>query len=199
MPNVLPGFEFEQSLVELEEEIGRLAKQAEKDPALSDNLRELRRKLADETEALYASLTPWQTVRVARHQNRPQTADYLSLVFDDFVELHGDRLFGDDRAMRTGFAKLGNQKVMVVGHQKGRTVKERSECYFGCAHPEGYRKALAKIKTRCQVQNPCDLSDRYTGRVPRRGGRGAGTIPGDRREHVCNVPHRNPDCLCRDR
>ena len=74
---------------------------------------------------------------VARHPDRPQTPDYLSLVFDEFVELHGDKYFGDDRAMLTGFAKLGSQKVMVVGHQKGRNVKERSECYFGCAIPRG--------------------------------------------------------------
>ncbi|MEM8679532.1 MAG: acetyl-CoA carboxylase carboxyltransferase subunit alpha [Planctomycetota bacterium] len=154
MANVLPGFEFEQPLIELEDEIAHLAKQVEKDPARGEELRELRRTLANETETLYANLTPWQTVRVARHQDRPQTADYLSLVFDDFVELHGDRLFGDDRAMRTGFAKLGNQKVMVVGHQKGRTVKERSECFFGCAHPEGYRKALSKIKMAAKFNVP---------------------------------------------
>ena len=151
---IMPGFEFEQPLLELEEDIKALAKRAEQDASLKDELRELRREHAEQTEQLYGNLSPWQTVRVARHQDRPQTADYLNLVFDDFVELHGDRLFGDDRAMRTGFAKLGQQKVMVVGHQKGRTVKERSECYFGCAHPEGYRKALAKIKLAAKFKIP---------------------------------------------
>lgn len=154
MSNVMPGFEFEQPIVELEEEVATLAAKVAKDPTQAEELRGLRRRLAQLTSEIYSNLTPWQTVRVARHQNRPQTLDYLSLIFDDFVELHGDRLFGDDRAMLTGFAKLGKQKVMVVGHQKGRTVKERSECYFGCAHPEGYRKALAKIRLAAKFHIP---------------------------------------------
>jgi acetyl-CoA carboxylase carboxyl transferase subunit alpha len=74
------------------------------------------------------------------------TSDYLDLVFDEFVELHGDKFFGDDRAMRTGFAKIDQYRVMLIGHQKGKTLKERIACYHGCAHPEGYRKALAKMK-----------------------------------------------------
>jgi acetyl-CoA carboxylase carboxyl transferase subunit alpha len=85
-------------------------------------------------------------VQVSRHKDRPYTRDYLQLAFDEFVELHGDKFYGDDRAMLTGFAKLDRQKVMVVGHQKGRTYKERSACHFGCAHPEGYRKAMGKMK-----------------------------------------------------
>ena len=99
-----------------------------------------------QTRQIYSSLTPWQTVQVARHKDRPYTSDYLALVFEEFVELHGDRRFGDDRAIRTGFARLDQHKVLVVGHQKGRTYKERSACYFGCAHPEGYRKAILKMK-----------------------------------------------------
>ena len=91
---------------------------------------------------------------MARHQDRPYTRDYLSLVFDEFVELHGDRKFGDDRAMLTGFAKLDDQKVMVIGHQKGRTVKERTECFFGCAHPEGYRKAMQKMQLAAKFKLP---------------------------------------------
>ena len=74
------------------------------------------------------------------------TTDYIELVFDDFVELHGDRSFGDDRAIRTGLAKLGEHKVMLIGHQKGKDLKERIACNYGCAHPEGYRKAIAKMK-----------------------------------------------------
>ena len=93
-------------------------------------------------------------MQVARHQDRPYTRDYLNLVFDEFVELHGDRKFGDDRAMLTGFAKLNDQKVMVIGHQKGRTVKERTECYFGCAHPEGYRKAMQKMQLAAKFNLP---------------------------------------------
>ncbi len=94
----------------------------------------------------YSKLSPWDTVRVARHPNRPQTRDYINLIFKDFTELHGDRRFGDDPAMVVGFARLGPTKCLIVGHQKGRTTQEKIACHFGCAHPEGYRKALAKMK-----------------------------------------------------
>jgi acetyl-CoA carboxylase carboxyl transferase subunit alpha len=85
-------------------------------------------------------------VQVARHPDRPQTADYIDLLFDDFIELHGDRCFGDDRAMVVGFAKFSDYKILFVGQQKGKTLSEKKECFFGCPHPEGYRKALAKMK-----------------------------------------------------
>ena len=138
------GWNSSKPIYDLESQIEKLA--AEDETANAEPLRALRRELAQTTKEIYGSLSAWQKVRVARHPDRPHTADYLSLVFDEFVELHGDKLFGDDRAMLTGLAKVGKYKVMVVGHQKGRTIKERAECYFGCAHPEGYRKALAKIK-----------------------------------------------------
>ena len=111
-----------------------------------EEIRELKKDLAEVTRRIYMNLTPWQTVQVARHKDRPHTEDYLSLLFDEFVELHGDKQFGDDAAIATGFAKLDAFKVMVVGHRKGRTYKERNACYFGCAHPEGYRKAMSKMK-----------------------------------------------------
>jgi acetyl-CoA carboxylase carboxyl transferase subunit alpha len=94
---------------------------------------------------VYTRLSPWDTVRVARHPKRPQTRDYIEMIFKDFTELHGDRRFGDDPAMVVGFARLGSTKCLVVGHQKGRTTQEKIACHFGCAHPEGYRKALAKM------------------------------------------------------
>ncbi len=125
-----------------------------KTPEIEDSIRKTRRAIADLTAKIYENLTPWQIVQVARHKNRPHTADYLSLVFDEFVELHGDKLFGDDAALRTGFAKLDQFKVMVIGHQKGRTTKERTACYFGCAHPEGYRKALAKMRLAAKFGLP---------------------------------------------
>jgi acetyl-CoA carboxylase carboxyl transferase subunit alpha len=107
-------------------------------------------RLRDEREGLLASLYqklgPWETVRVARHPKRPQTRDYIELITKDFCELHGDRRFGDDPAMVTGFARIGKQRVLVVGHQKGRTTQEKIACHFGCAHPEGYRKALLKMQ-----------------------------------------------------
>jgi acetyl-CoA carboxylase carboxyl transferase subunit alpha len=114
----------------------------------------LRHELTDLRKKIYSELTPWETVRVARHPERPMTTDYISLAFDEFVELHGDRFFGDDRAMRTGFAKLDRFKVMLIGHQKGKTLEERQQCFFGCAHPEGYRKALRKMKLAAKYGLP---------------------------------------------
>ncbi len=148
-----PGFEFEQPIFELRLRIAELLKR-EGTPELQDEIRQLRREAADLTKQIYSNLSPWETVKVARHKDRPHTVDYLSLVFDDFVELHGDKFYGDDRAMRTGFAKLDNYKVLVVGHEKGRTYKEKSACFFGCAHPEGYRKAMSKMRMAAKYNLP---------------------------------------------
>src|SRR5262249_3573960 len=114
----------------------------------------LRRELAAQLRRLYTDLTPWQTVLVSRHPERPQTMDYVQMIFDEFVELHGDRAFGDDRAIRCGFARLGNFKVMLIGHQKGHTLKERQAGFYGCAHPEGYPKALNKMKLAAKFRVP---------------------------------------------
>ena len=141
-----PGLDFEQPILELESRRRALELLTDRTPQQDDELRKLKREIADTTQQIYANLTPWQTVQVARHKDRPYTSDYLSLVFEEFVELHGDRRFGDDRAILTGWARLDQYKVLVVGHQKGRTYKERTACYFGCAHPEGYRKAILKMK-----------------------------------------------------
>jgi acetyl-CoA carboxylase carboxyl transferase subunit alpha len=141
-----PGLDFEVEIAELESRISTLQRQTERSDASEGELRSLRTDLARQLRDVYASLDPWQTVQVARHKNRPYTKDYLNLAFDDFVELHGDKHFGDDRAMLAGFAKLDRFKVMVLGHQKGRTFKERAACHFGCAHPEGYRKAMEKMR-----------------------------------------------------
>jgi acetyl-CoA carboxylase carboxyl transferase subunit alpha len=97
-------------------------------------------------EELYSRLSPWNTVRVARHPDRPQTPDYIDRICRDFCELHGDRRYGDDPAIVTGFGRIGQRKCMVVGHRKGKTTQEKIACHFGCAHPEGYRKAMAKMK-----------------------------------------------------
>ncbi|ADB18870.1 acetyl-CoA carboxylase, carboxyl transferase, alpha subunit [Pirellula staleyi DSM 6068] len=144
--NTAPGLDFEQPLLELEARRRALEQLTTRTPEEEEELRQVRRAWADTTAKVYAELTPWQVVQVARHKDRPYTADYVSLVFEDFVELHGDRRFGDDRAILTGFARLDQYKVLVVGHQKGRTYKDRTACYFGCAHPEGYRKAILKMK-----------------------------------------------------
>ena len=140
-------------MYELQNQLDKLER-SEHEPGKEDEVRRLRRELTDLTRHIYSNLSPWETVKVARHDNRPQTLDYLSLVFDEFVELRGDKHFGDDRAILTGFAKLDQFKVMVVGHQKGRTLKERTACYFGCAHPEGYRKAISKMKLAAKFGVP---------------------------------------------
>jgi acetyl-CoA carboxylase carboxyl transferase subunit alpha len=109
-------------------------------------LESLRQKLEETTKRVYSHLTPWDTVRVARHPVRPQTRDYIQAMCRDFCELHGDRRFGDDPAIVTGFARIESTKVLLVGHQKGKSTQEKLACHFGCAHPEGYRKALAKMQ-----------------------------------------------------
>ena len=149
-----PGLDFEQPLFELRMQINKLQQSGDSSAETVEEVRRLRTELAEMTRQIYANLTPWQTVRVARHPERPQTSDYVQLICDEFVELHGDRHFGDDRAILTGFAKLDQFKVMVVGHQKGRTYKERSACFFGCAHPEGYRKAMAKMRMAAKYGLP---------------------------------------------
>ena len=116
--------------------------------------RRLKRELVEVQKKVFGTLDPWQTVQVSRHPNRPKTSDYLDLVFDEFVELHGDKSFGDDPAMLSGFAKLDQYKVMVIGHQKGKTLAERQACHFGCAHPEGYRKAMGKMKLAAKYGLP---------------------------------------------
>ncbi|MFG0305442.1 MAG: acetyl-CoA carboxylase carboxyltransferase subunit alpha [Phycisphaerales bacterium JB040] len=123
--------------------LGGVASDAE--PATED-LGELRKQREKLLRQLYKKLSAWDTVRVARHPNRPQTRDYINLMCRDFVEVHGDRRFGDDPAIVTGFARLGRHKVLVVGHQKGKSTQEKIACHFGCAHPEGYRKALSKMR-----------------------------------------------------
>lgn len=138
--------DFEKSLEAIEDKLSQLESSPASLPDVEEQLKALRRDWAKAAREIYGSLSPWQIVQVSRHPDRPYTNDYLSLAFDEFVELHGDRFFGDDRAMLAGFAKIDRQKVLVVGHQKGRTYKERAACHFGCAHPEGYRKAMSKMR-----------------------------------------------------
>ncbi len=115
-------------------------------PASDEAIAQLRREREAALERAYASLSPWDTVRVARHPNRPQTRDYIQAFCRDFCEMHGDRRYGDDPAIVTGFARIDSFKCLIVGHQKGRTTQEKLACHFGCAHPEGYRKALLKMQ-----------------------------------------------------
>jgi acetyl-CoA carboxylase carboxyl transferase subunit alpha len=139
--------DFERPVVELEIKIAdleNLAKATSMD--LSPEIKPLRALHEKLLKRIFAELTPWQKVQLARHSLRPLTTDYINLVVEDFIELFGDKLFGDDRAIVTGIGRLGEQRVMLVGHRKGKTTEERVECNWGCAHPEGYRKALAKMQ-----------------------------------------------------
>ncbi|MHC4441350.1 MAG: acetyl-CoA carboxylase carboxyltransferase subunit alpha [Planctomycetota bacterium] len=159
---------FEKPLVRIEREIAELeAAQASTNRDHSNDIRELRATLQSLTKRTYAKLTPWETVLVARHPRRPVLRDYIDGCVKDFCELHGDRCFGDDRAIVTGFGRIGGQKVLLIGHDKGRETKEKIERHFGCAHPEGFRKALQKMrlaeKFRLPVVSVIDTQGAYPG------------------------------------
>jgi len=138
--------EFEKPLREVEEKIEKLAASGGTKAGVQDEIRKLRMKLAQLEHELYAKLTPWQRTQLARHPQRPSTLDYIGEIFRDFLEFHGDRSFGDDRAIVGGFARFNDRSVMVIGHQKGKTLKERMQRNFGMPNPEGYRKALRLMK-----------------------------------------------------
>lgn len=139
--------DFEKPLQELERQIDELRKLGdERELDISAEHESLERKLASLRTEIYANLTPIQRVQVARHPRRPYTLDYLSTIFTDFIELHGDRLYMDDPSIVGGWARLDGQTVMVIGHQKGRDTKENLKRNFGMPHPEGYRKALRLMK-----------------------------------------------------
>jgi len=139
--------EFEKPLVRILHDIREMEREQEETHRdLNADIKQQRNRFRTMLRRLYANLTPWETVMVARHPRRPQTTDYIKLIFRDFCELHGDRSFSDDSAIMTGFARIGAHKVMLIGHHKGKDIKERVACNFGCAHPEGYRKALLKMR-----------------------------------------------------
>ncbi len=140
--------EFEKPLAALDKQIRELRslQSSRQDTDFGPEIRKLEANLVALTSKVYQNLSPWETVQVARHPNRPLLPDYLEMIVKDFCELHGDRFFGDDKAIVTGFGHIGHEKVMLVGHNKGRNTKEKVACNFGCAHPEGYRKALRQMK-----------------------------------------------------
>lgn len=139
----MSGLDFEKPIVELEKKIQELKNFVSgKKINLSSEVERLEEKLEHLKRETYSSLSAWQRVQIARHPLRPYTQDYINMIMSDFLELHGDRLFGDDKAIVQGLARIDNQKVVVIGHQKGRDTKENLKRNFGCAHPEGYRKAM---------------------------------------------------------
>jgi len=141
------GLDFEAPLRELEKKISELENfQTNKGYDLQEPIARLREQLKKTAREIFSNLTPWQKVQVARHLERPTAADYIERITDDFVEIHGDRAFRDDRAIICGFGKIEGNPILLIGQQKGRTTKERLACNWGMAHPEGYRKALLKMK-----------------------------------------------------
>jgi acetyl-CoA carboxylase carboxyl transferase subunit alpha len=143
----LTPLEFEKPIVELEKAIAALKERAQEHAAgAMPELEALQAKLAETRRQIYSNLSPWQRVQIVRHPARPYTLDYVKLIATDFMEMSGDRCFGNDQALIGGFATLDDQKVMIVGHQKGHDTKENIKHNFGLAHPEGYRKALRLMR-----------------------------------------------------
>jgi acetyl-CoA carboxylase carboxyl transferase subunit alpha len=149
--------DFERPILELEEklkELKALSANRAYSIDLDREIRQLEEKLNQARHEVYRNLTPWQRVQLARHPKRPYTLDYVAMLMSNFIEIHGDRLFGDDKAMVCGFAKFDGLPVMVVGHQKGRDTKENLYRNFGSAHPEGYRKALRAMQLAAKFRLP---------------------------------------------
>jgi len=147
--------DFEKPVVELEKKIAEMkAYTVEENIELTDEIRRLESRLRKLIIDTYSKLTRWQRVQLARHPKRPYTLDYLDRIFTDFIELHGDRLFADDPALVGGLAKLDGQPVMVMGQQKGRTMKEKLHRNFGMMNPEGYRKAIRLMKMAAKFRRP---------------------------------------------
>lgn len=144
---MVAGMAFEHPIQELEAQLAELEALALRTRLdISSEVEALKKRLSTAIEDTYQALSAWETVNVARHNDRPMTGDYIRHMLDDWVELHGDKAFSDDRAIVTGLATMDGLRFLLVGHRKGRTTKDRLACNFGCAHPEGYRKALRKMK-----------------------------------------------------
>jgi acetyl-CoA carboxylase carboxyl transferase subunit alpha len=144
---MMNGLDFEKPILELENKIQELKNfTSQKKINLSSEIKRLEEKLSHLRVEIYNNLTAWQRVQIARHPARPYTLDYIQILMSDFIELHGDRSFADDKAIVGGFGRFQQQGIMVIGHQKGRDTKENLMRNFGCAHPEGYRKALRLMK-----------------------------------------------------
>ncbi|GAB7388642.1 acetyl-CoA carboxylase carboxyltransferase subunit alpha [Bacillaceae bacterium] len=146
---------FERPLVELQAKIDELRRfTQEKEIDLSEEIARLEERLTRLSQEIYGSLTPWQKLQIARHPERPTTLDYIELIFTDFLELHGDRVFGDDPSIVGGIAKFEGRPVTVIGHQKGKDTKENIRRNFGMPHPEGYRKALRLMQQADKFNRP---------------------------------------------
>ena len=151
----MAGLDFEKPIVELEKKIQELRQFiVDKKIDLSSEVKKLEDKLEHLKKDTYSNLSAWQRVQLARHPQRPYTLDYINMLTTDFIELHGDRLFSDDKAIVAGLVKLDKERIVILGHQKGRDTKENLKRNFGCAHPEGYRKAIRIMRLAEQFNLP---------------------------------------------
>lgn len=149
------NLDFEKPILELERKIEELKELVtDRKIDLSNEIKNLEQRLDKVKKEVFEALTPWQRVQIARHPKRPYTLDYVNMIMSDFAELHGDRLFFDDRAIVTGFARLDEERLCVIGHQKGKDTKENLIRNFGSAHPEGYRKAIRVMKIAEKFSKP---------------------------------------------
>lgn len=155
MEQIKTSFDFEKPLADLMQQIEKVKQVADKTKVdMSATLKELDEKVAETSKSLYTNLTGWQKVQMSRHAERPQTLDYINMICDDFIEMHGDRTVKDDKAIVGGFASINGETVMIIGHQKGKNTKERQYRNFGMANPEGYRKALRLMKLAEKFNKP---------------------------------------------
>ena len=162
--------QFEEPVVKLREKIDGLKEFALiADVDMSDEIEKLEERLQQLETKIYLNMEPWDRVQVARHAQRPTTLDYVQEIFTDFVELHGDRVFGDDAAIVGGIAQFDGEPITVIGHQRGKTTKENIHRNFGMPHPEGYRKALRLMKQAEKFQRPIicmiDTKGAYPGKA----------------------------------
>jgi acetyl-CoA carboxylase carboxyl transferase subunit alpha len=147
--------DFERPIIELEQKIQEMRELSSTNGVdLEEEIQKLEEKLQKLINKTYSNLNRWQRVQLARHPDRPYTLDYLERICEDFIEIHGDRYFGDDKAVVAGFGRIGNYKVMIIGHQKGKNTKDNLYRNFGCANPEGYRKALRVMKLAEKFHKP---------------------------------------------
>ncbi|MFD1165201.1 acetyl-CoA carboxylase carboxyltransferase subunit alpha [Sphingobacterium daejeonense] len=186
-------FDFEKPIADLQMQIEKVKQVEEKTKVdMSATVRELEEKLEETKVEVYSNMTGWQKVQMSRHPDRPQTFDYIDLICDDFIELHGDRNIKDDKAIVGGFATIGGQSVMVIGHQKGKNTKERQFRNFGMANPEGYRKALRLMKMAEKFNKPVvtliDTMGAYPGLEAEERGQGEAIARNLREMAVLKVP-----------
>jgi acetyl-CoA carboxylase carboxyl transferase subunit alpha len=186
-------FDFERPLADLQQQIDKIKQVEEKTKVdMSATLNELQNKFEDAKKQVYTNLSGWQKVQISRHPDRPYTLQYIEMICDDFIELHGDRNFGDDKAIIGGWGSIGGQTAMFIGHQKGRNTKDRQYRNFGMANPEGYRKALRLMKMAEKFNKPVitliDTPGAFPGLEAEERGQGEAIARNIMEMSVLNVP-----------